>query len=135
MTRRPKAPGALLLAEAVESERIRRVVVTDERRVAELCLLRLHAGEAEAIALAEELGGVTLLIDERLGRQVAADAGLPVLGTLGALAAAADRGWPVPPAVIEHLHSLGFYATPGLLRAVRTRLAAAARRRRSWHGS
>lgn len=43
----------------------------------------LDSGEAEAITLAIELGADQLLIDERLGRNVAARLGVPVIGLLG----------------------------------------------------
>jgi predicted nucleic acid-binding protein len=42
-------------------------------------------GEAEAIALAAERKGTVLLIDEGLGRRVAARLGIEVRGTLGLL--------------------------------------------------
>jgi predicted nucleic acid-binding protein len=51
--------------------------------------LRLDAGEIEAIALASELGDATLLIDERNAAKLAAQRGLPVIGTLAVLAEAA----------------------------------------------
>lgn len=52
----------------------------------------LDAGEAEAIALAIELKVDRLLLDERLGRIMAARFGLPVVGLLGILVLAKQRG-------------------------------------------
>src|SRR5207244_3804846 len=63
---------------------------TDAARVAEL-RTRLDPGEAEAIVLALELKADALLIDERRGRQVAAQLGLRPIGVLGVLAAAKSR--------------------------------------------
>jgi predicted nucleic acid-binding protein len=42
-------------------------------------------GEAEAIALAQELKANWLLIDERKGRRLAKEAGVPVLGLVGVI--------------------------------------------------
>jgi hypothetical protein len=60
---------------------------------ATLCALqeRLGAGEAEAIALADERK-LPILIDDRLGRAVAAHLNLVVTGTLGVLAKAKSKG-------------------------------------------
>jgi predicted nucleic acid-binding protein len=52
-------------------------------------LAKLHPGERHAIALARELHADHLLIDERRGRRVAADLGVPVIGLLGVLDLAA----------------------------------------------
>lgn len=52
----------------------------------------LHRGESEAIALAVERGADLLLIDERQGRLTARSMGIPVIGTLGVLVAAKEKG-------------------------------------------
>lgn len=49
----------------------------------------LDAGEAEAIALAEELHANLVLLDEREGRRIAAARGVLVTGTIGILEKAA----------------------------------------------
>lgn len=49
-------------------------------------------GEAEAIELAKELHADRLLIDERKGRKLAADEGVPVIGLLGVVLLAKRRG-------------------------------------------
>lgn len=49
------------------------------------------AGETEAIALAVELRPDALLIDERLGRRLAIQHGLPVTGLLGLVVLAKQR--------------------------------------------
>ena len=53
---------------------------------------QLGRGERDAIALARELGA-SLLIDDRVGRRVAAERGLSVTGTIGILELAAERGF------------------------------------------
>ncbi|WP_228014936.1 DUF3368 domain-containing protein [Synechocystis salina] len=52
----------------------------------------LDAGEAYAIALAFELHADDLLIDERLGRKEAMRLGLSIVGILGILLVAKQRG-------------------------------------------
>jgi predicted nucleic acid-binding protein len=51
----------------------------------------LDEGEAEVLALAEELGGIVVM-DERKGRRYASRLGLPLTGTLGLLLLAKERG-------------------------------------------
>jgi hypothetical protein len=50
-----------------------------------LLTVDLHQGEAEAIALALEMKANRLIIDEREGRAMARQLGLPVIGVLGVL--------------------------------------------------
>ncbi|MCS7266288.1 MAG: DUF3368 domain-containing protein [Armatimonadetes bacterium] len=52
----------------------------------------LDEGEAEAIALAAELGADLLLIDERHGRKVCQRLGIKVIGLVGVLIEAKRRG-------------------------------------------
>lgn len=52
----------------------------------------LDLGECAAIALAAELSADQVLIDERAARQVAISRQLPVIGTLGVLILAKQRG-------------------------------------------
>ena len=53
---------------------------------------RLDAGEAEAIALAWQVKASAILLDEINGRDAAKQAGLTVIGTLGLLVTAKQRG-------------------------------------------
>lgn len=71
----------------------------------------LHAGEAEAIALAMETSADLLLLDERMGRRVAAGLGLAVGGLLGVLLTAKRRGLlpAVRPVLDEVIAQAGFW--------------------------
>jgi predicted nucleic acid-binding protein len=53
---------------------------------------QVDPGEAEAIALAADLGAVVIVIDEQEGRLLARQAGLSVIGTLGILLRAKRTG-------------------------------------------
>ncbi|NJL91859.1 MAG: DUF3368 domain-containing protein [Coleofasciculaceae cyanobacterium SM2_1_6] len=52
----------------------------------------LDLGEQAAITLAQTLPADLLIIDERLGRDVASDRSIPIVGTLGILDDAANQG-------------------------------------------
>lgn len=64
----------------------------------------LDPGEPDAIALAIELKADDLLIDERLGRREALQLGVSVIGVLGILVAAKQRG--LIPMVQPVMHAL-----------------------------
>ena len=82
-------PGA---AEVGAAPWIRVVTPTRGDVVAALLGGGLQVGEAQAIAVAVELGAEWLLIDERQGRLTAEAMGVPVVGTIGILIAAKARG-------------------------------------------
>ena len=54
--------------------------------------LNVDVGELEAICLAREIHAAAVLIDDRAGRNAAVQCGAPVIGTLGLLKLAAQRG-------------------------------------------
>lgn len=81
-------PGAY---EVAIFEWIERQVVTN-RAVVTALELELDSGEAEAIALALEVGADLVLIDERKGRFVAGRMGVQFVGLLGILIEAKQRG-------------------------------------------
>lgn len=75
----------------------------------------LDRGEAEALALADELNAVAL-IDERRGRKVAAQRGIAVTGTAAVLILAKRRGEvsAIQP-LLERLTTSGYRLSPALI--------------------
>jgi predicted nucleic acid-binding protein len=80
----------------------------------------LDAGEAEALALAVEVSASILLIDERAGRAEGTRLGLAVVGTLGALLRAKQRGLvpAVGPLMDRLVNAINFFIAPPLRAAV-----------------
>ena len=66
--------------------------VASDTILVDLLMADLHAGEAEAVALALEMKGSYLLIDEKEGRTMARQVGLSVTGVLGVLLRAKTTG-------------------------------------------
>jgi predicted nucleic acid-binding protein len=83
-------PGAVGSAELQRAAWLRVVRLQDPQR-AEM-LSDLDRGEAEAIALAQELNADLVLIDERMARRHAERLGLKLSGTLGVLLRAKSLG-------------------------------------------
>lgn len=81
-------------------------------------LTRLHAGERDAISLALTVKADAVLLDERLGRQEAEKRGLKLIGTLGILISAHERGLIDLTATIDALRQTSFHASPKLLAAI-----------------
>jgi predicted nucleic acid-binding protein len=78
----------------------------------------LDRGEEAAINLAREMAADAILIDERDGRREAIARGIAVIGTLGVLDAAAERGMVDLPATLEHLRESGFRLAPSLIQTI-----------------
>ena len=78
----------------------------------------LDRGEAEALALAEQLNAIVLL-DEKRGRKVARKHGIPVTGTAALLIKAKRRGdiEAVKP-LLETLTQVGYRLSPSLVKEV-----------------
>lgn len=109
----PGLPGADLIAEAFATGLLARHADVDGEP---LQIPQLDAGETSAIRLAQEIGA-SVLIDERLGRAVARRLGLAVIGSLGVLIAAKQRGLIVSvAALIRQMRGNGYYIAESLVR-------------------
>jgi len=82
-------PGA---DEVKAADWINQRAVTN-RQLTQALKQELDAGEAEAIALALEIGADLLLMDEHLGREVARHLGLRYTGLIGVLIEAKRKGF------------------------------------------
>jgi uncharacterized protein len=69
-----------------------RVHSVQNQRLAQALRLGLGAGEAEAIALSIECSAARLILDDKKARRAARQLNLPVVGTLGILLRARERG-------------------------------------------
>lgn len=85
VTEASERPGAETIREASW------IAVRAVSSVSADLLTLLDRGEAEVIALAEELDADEVIIDERAARAIAITRGLPVIGTAGLLVRAKDR--------------------------------------------
>jgi predicted nucleic acid-binding protein len=75
----------------------------------------LHSGEAAAIALARELRADRVILDEKRGRKAATERHLRVIGTVGILEAAAERGLLDLEQAFEEVKQTDFWLKPGFL--------------------
>jgi predicted nucleic acid-binding protein len=84
--------------------------------LARTLLVELGLGEAEAIALRQELGPTgPLLLDDREGRRRARELGVSVVGSAGLLIMAKDRGFiSVVAPLLRELRHAGLYLSPAL---------------------
>ncbi|HEX6900868.1 MAG TPA: DUF3368 domain-containing protein [Thermoanaerobaculia bacterium] len=79
-------------------------------------LSRLDPGERDAILLAEELRADLLIVDDRRGRDAARSRGIEIMGLIGVLDRAADRGLISVPDTVERLGETNFRVHPRLLK-------------------
>jgi len=80
---------------------------------------RLGRGEAEAIVLAKELGSDYVVLDDATARRIAEAAGCRVLGLLGLLIHAKERGViPAVRPVLDRILAAGFYIDDELYRLI-----------------
>jgi predicted nucleic acid-binding protein len=113
--RRPSAPG-------VDTVRQASWIRIDETELPQVDL-QLDPGETAAILLAEKIHADVLLIDERVGRKVAASRGIAVRGTLGVLIQAHQMGaLPALRPVLDALVAEGFRIAPALIREALSRV-------------
>lgn len=109
----PRLFAEVVVPEAVQTELLRshpqlpdwlRVRAVGDRQQVSRFAEIVDAGEAEAIALAQELHADRVLMDERRGRRLAAQQGLRVVGLLGVvLLARQQRLIPSARALLERL--------------------------------
>jgi predicted nucleic acid-binding protein len=81
-------------------------------------LEKLHLGESEAIAIAEQLQADLIIIDEKAARQIAYARRLRVTGLLGLLDDAASANLLDLPAAVARLQQTNFRASPKFLRSL-----------------
>ncbi|OLD61163.1 MAG: DUF3368 domain-containing protein [Acidobacteria bacterium 13_1_40CM_2_60_7] len=109
---RPETPEAV---RAWVAQRPAWLEIRPVKRNPDPAVQTLGAGEREAIALAEELHADRLIMDDRAARRVAAQRNLIVIGTLGVLVEAAERGVIDFSDAISHLQQTSFYVSPEVL--------------------
>lgn len=85
------APLAVMAEIGIEVSWLRVTAVNNPAVVAAL-RTQIDTGEAEAIALAIELGDVVVILDDKKARRVASQIGLRVIGTVGMLLRAKRLG-------------------------------------------
>jgi predicted nucleic acid-binding protein len=98
--------------------------VRDPRPAVDPLLVKLQAGERDAIHLAGEIGADMLLMDERAGRRAARGRGLRTTGTLALLMDAGWQGLVDFEISLERLLNTSFYVTDAVLQDTRARYAA-----------
>jgi predicted nucleic acid-binding protein len=81
-------------------------------------LSHLNAGEKAAIKLAMAIGGDLLLMDDRQGVLTARRKGFGVIGTIGILDLAAERGQVNLPAAVSRLRQTNFRRSESLFDAL-----------------
>ena len=100
------------------------VEVRSPQQTGEAELLRLGAGERDAILLAQELYANLVLMDDWPGRQAAEARSLHVMGTLRVIEYAAEQGLLDLPVVLAQLQNANFYMAADLIQELLARESA-----------
>lgn len=128
----PKLYGTVVVPQAVQEELLR-TVTPEAVRIwsaqppawlesrdpvgrADSSLARLDPGERDAIMLATELSADQLIVDDREGRRLAQERGIPVIGTLGVLKEASRVGLVDLRSCVARLRRTSFYVAPEVLK-------------------
>jgi len=111
---------AIVALQAVDWIEVRSV--SDSQKVSTLrTQTQLGLGECGAIILAEELGTARLLLDDQEARREALSRNLPVIGTVGVLLIAKQRGLiPSAQQILDDLIAQGTYISQKLYQYVLT---------------
>ena len=128
----PRLYGKIVIPEAVREELLRPeapeivrmwtaqapawIETRTPTSIADSSLARLDAGERDAILLAAELNAEQLIVDDREGRRIAQERGIPVIGTLGVLKEAAAMGFVDLRDCVARLQTTTFYVAPEVLK-------------------
>lgn len=99
-------PGGYIVPEWLSVEQLSK----DAQNTANGLYQKLDKGESEAIALFSSLNANYLLLDDLNGRRLATSKGFPVVGTLGILVAAKQKGIiPKIAPILDELKKHRFY--------------------------
>ena len=109
---RPETPAAV---RAWTGQQRTWLEVRSPERSPDPALGNLGAGEREAITLAEELKADRLILDDHAARRVARQRKLTVIGTLGVLVEATERGLVDFSEAVGRLQQTSFYVSPEVL--------------------
>ncbi|MBX3331183.1 MAG: DUF3368 domain-containing protein [Nitrospira sp.] len=111
VTRAQGRPGGIELAQA---DWMIRKQVKNQAKVMQL-QARVGRGEAEAIALAQEIHADAVVLDDATARQMAEGEGCRVVGLLGLLLEGKRRGLiPGVQPLLDHIRTAGFFVSEGL---------------------
>ena len=106
-------PESPLIREAVDKKQLELCAAPDFSAYAQ----KIDAGEASAIAVAIEYG-CGVLMDDKAGRKMAANAGVPAIGTVGVLVLAKRKGLvPLLAPLLEELAGSGYFLGEGIIAA------------------
>lgn len=106
-------PESALIQEAVTRKQLELCTAPDFSAFAQ----KIDAGEASAIAVAIDLG-CGVLMDDKAGRRIAENAGVPVIGTVGVLVLAKRKGLvPLVKPQLEILSASGYFLSGEIIAA------------------